>query len=188
MTDPQPDPPAAASEGPDGPAAALDASNLIVPGTGEVVSLNAPTDMLADTVLKARGAERELRELRRQIEAELQGRMHAAERSVLYGDEYEVRIPERNDAVWDEDDLEDVLRDLIEQGTLLPAEVVGVITHETRVSKSAAGRLVKRLRGAARQRVESCRHWQKSYGAVEVTRAQQLIPSEAQTGLEEAKR
>ena len=169
-----------------GAAAAVEDENhrhLLVPGTGEVLSLDAPTDLLADAVQQIRESQRGLAELRKLIEAELAARLSAHERSVLLAGEFEVRVSERNDAVWDADELEAVLRDLIDSGTVHAAEVVGVITHETKVSRSAAGRLAKRLRGAARQRVEACRHWQKRYGPVEVVRSQPLIPPELEADL-----
>jgi hypothetical protein len=60
---------------------------------------------------------------------------------------------------WDADELEGVLRDLVETGELHAGDVTEVIRHITTVAGKEANSLVKRLSGPAKDAVERCRSY-----------------------------
>ena len=62
-------------------------------------------------------------------------------------------------SVWDADELEAALRDLVEAGEVQAGDVTEIIRHVTTVNGTEADRLVKRLTGLAKDAVERCRSW-----------------------------
>jgi hypothetical protein len=76
--------------------------------------------------------------------------------------------------VWDADELERTLRDLVDEGALSAGELTGVIRHETTVSRSEAKRLVGRLHGRAAAAVKACCTWRDGRTRVRVTPVVQL--------------
>ncbi len=79
-------------------------------------------------------------------------------------------------SVWDADELEAVLRDLVETGQLHAGDVTEVIRHVTSVNGNEANSLVKRLTGLAKDAVERCRSYKP--GAVAVKRSVALPEAE----------
>ena len=153
------------------------------------IELDAPTDVLAQLLQSVRDRRKVLGDMEKALTHEITGRMKTAHRSVLTAGTLELRLEHRNESQWDVDELETVLRELIDEGVIEARDAVGVIKHEVTVSRSNANRFLGLLLGSARQRVEACRHWQKSATArLEVTTAVQLIePLEAEaTAIEDA--
>lgn len=161
----------------DGPQTALTETRA----AGEV-DLAAPTSVLGQLLLSVRARQKILADLRKALEHEITDRMTKAQKSLITDDGIELRLEHRNESVWDVDELEQVLRELIDEGVIQARDAVGVIKRETTVSRSAANRLVGTLLGQARQRVEACRHWQRSTTPkLEVATAVELIQEEAQS-------
>jgi hypothetical protein len=146
------------------------AAPVVHPATGEVLDIpDSGGDQLAQwhhqLVTLKRAADQALRE----VDGELRRRM--GERTLWVAGAYEVAVEGANESVWDGDELETVLRELVEAGTVQAGAVTEVIRHETTVSRSEAGRLAKQLTGRARDAVEACRTWKRRPGRIVVKRS-----------------
>ena len=151
---------------------------IVHPTTGEILELEAlEPDRLADALLALRDVETRARDWRKRVEAELRQRM-PPERALWCVGDYEVRVGYRNESEWDADELERVVRALIDAGVVDPREVTELIRHETIVSRSEANRLLDRLSGRAHAAVQACRSWRKKAGGLEVTRSLPLLPDQ----------
>jgi hypothetical protein len=151
------------------------------PATGEALGTVAelesvPVERLADALLALDEQAAQLRRWRKLLDAELAKTLDMRGRDKLAIGDYELHRKTRNESVWDGDELETVLRRLVDEGVVDARELVGVITHETVVSKSKAGRLVDQLAARERRDVEACRTWKRSVSGVEVVRATPLLP------------
>ena len=144
----------------------LAAPLTVHPSTGEVLDLAASSDTIAgwhyQLTLIRRAADTALRD----VDAELRQRM--GERTLWPIGEYEVTVEGANKSEWDWDELETVLRDLVETGAVQAGNVTEVIKHETTGSAREAGRLSKQLTGAAHDAVEACRTWVRHRGRLVV--------------------
>jgi hypothetical protein len=156
---------------------------VVHPQTGEIVDLETlPTDRLAEAVLAFRERERDLKAMRIAVEGEVRHRYeqdlerrgvtYPSSKHVVCAGDFEIRIEGGNESVWDPDELEVVLRDLIDDGVISAADVTDVIRHETVVSRSSANALLDRLSGRAYDAVKRCRTWRrKGPGRVQVDRS-----------------
>jgi hypothetical protein len=167
---------------------------VVHPQTGEVLlePERLPTDRLADVSLALKQRESELRAMRRELDAELRRRFDDELRErgldatdpkalgrVLIAGDFEVRVTGGRERVWDADELEHALRDLIDAGELHARDVVDVIEHATIVHGAAAKRLLDRLSGETWHAVRACHTWQRKgdgRGYVRVDRAVALLP------------
>jgi hypothetical protein len=153
------------------------------PVTGELIEqLDAqPAEVLADALYQLRERRLAMREMESALEGELRRRVAIRDRAVFVFGEYEVSNKSTSRREWDGDELEGVLRELLDQGTLHAAELTEVIRHETRVSGKEAQRLLGRLTGDALKAVERCFRWRQGPARLEVERSVQLISKEAET-------
>jgi hypothetical protein len=153
---------------------------VIHPSTGEILTdLPAvPLEVLADTYLHLQTRERELKDWRQLLAAELQARLNIRQRTILSAGDYEIRYEAANESVWDADELELVLQRLADEGVITPAEATGIIRRpEPVVDRTQAKRLRARLTGQARAAVEACCTWRpKPRATLTVTRNLPLIP------------
>jgi hypothetical protein len=162
-----------------------DAVAVVHPTTGELLdSLEAqPPAVLADALYAVRQQNSQARKAERLLEAELRRRVGNRDRTVFVFGDYEVTAKPEYRREWDGDELEDVLRGLLEAGSLQAGELTEVIRHETSVSGSEAQRLLGRLSGEARTAVENCFTWrQKGPARVTVAPSVSLIPPEEGPG------
>ena len=149
------------------------------PATGEVLDVHGATgDQLAEWHQQMRMLKAAADETLKDIDAELRQRM--GERTLWPAGEWEISVEGANKSVWDGDELEPVLRELVETGVVQAGDVTEVIRHETTVSAREAGRLVKQLTGRARDAVEACRTWERQRGRLVVKRSVQLPPPDSQ--------
>lgn len=169
---------------------------VVHPDTGEVMpELDTLTvEVLAEAELALKQRESVLRAMRREIDDELRRRfdVELAERKLdvtdpkalshaLVVDGFEVRISGGRERVWDADELEATLRELVDGGAVDVRDCVGVIEHETHVRGREAKALLDRLSGAAHEAVRRCHTWQRKgdgRGYVRVDRAIALLPDE----------
>jgi hypothetical protein len=166
----EPSPAASAAES--GPGDAI----LAHPATGEIISIaGAPPAVLADAWTALRERERQLKEWRGLVEDQLRILLAVRQRRGAWpvGD-FEISVKGGRYSEWDGEQLEIVLRELVDDGVVLAGEVTDVIRHETTVSASAADRLSRRLAGEAHRAVEACREWKDRRGSIEVVRSAQL--------------
>ena len=130
--------------------------------SGELaIDLEASTDELAPVALALAELERELRALRAQVETELLERMRRNDQRVAHlpsGHTLQLRTGRRR--VWDPDELETVVRDLVDRGTVNPGAWTGLVRRETKVDGTLALRLLGQLDGTARRELEECFQWQ----------------------------
>jgi hypothetical protein len=131
-----------------------------------------PVARLAEALATIRCRQADLKAAASDIEAELRRRLKQHDRTIVVLDGWEIALEAGNESVWDSDELEGVLRDLVDNGVVTAGELTGIIRREPVVSRTDANRLAARLSGAARTAVEACRTWrQKSPGRVRVTRS-----------------
>jgi hypothetical protein len=159
---------------------------VVHPGTGELFdSLDTqPPEVLAETLLALQERQAELKLMVSAVEAELRERIDARtgglNRIAVFG-KYEVEDKPVFSRTWDGEELEGVLRDLIDQGVIHAGEVADVICHKTEVSGTAAMRLLHRLGGQALTDVQGCFTWTKKAGHVKVVPSVALpAPEESQ--------
>lgn len=161
------------------PGPRVGADVVVHPATGELLlDLDQqPPEVLAEAFALMKVREAELAAWRKLIAAELERRLSMRQRSVWLVGDYEVRHEAGNESVWDADELERVVRELIDEGVISASEVTDLIRHETIVSRTAAKRLQARLTGHAERAVRACCTWRKKpRAALTVTRSQPLIP------------
>lgn len=109
------------------------------------------------------------RDLRRRVEVKTGGFNPIA----IFGD-WEVQDHPARRREWDADELEGVLRYLVDEGVVTAGEVTDVIHHKAEVSGVAARSLEERLSGPPRKMVENCRKWVSKPGKLDVVRSVQL--------------
>ena len=154
---------------------------VVHPQTGEVLDLEHDgLERLGDVHILLKAAEQALRDMRTTLEGELRHRfavvmdergvVNPSSRHFVAVGNLELRIAGGNESEWDADELERVLRELIDEGALTAGDVTDVIRHETTVSRSNANRLLDRLGGSAYARVAACRTWRRKSGYVRVDR------------------
>ena len=154
---------------------------VIHPVTGEVLGTGRTLEAVGDEdvaevwiALKAR--EKELRDMRRIVETELARRCDIRGRPRVLMGNFEVTSKPRRESVWDAEEVERVVRELLDRGVLEARVVTDLIKHETTVSRSNAQSVVDRLSGEDRRALEACRTWQVRGHGVEVVRSIELLP------------
>jgi hypothetical protein len=153
------------------------AAAVVHPATGEVLDvLGGGGDQLAEWHDQLAAIKRAADAALHLVDGELRKRM--GERTLWPTGTWEVGIEGANESVWDADELEVVLRHLVETGAVQAGAVTEVIRHQTVVSRSEAGRLAKQLTGRARDAVEACRTWQRKPGRIVVKRSVALPSGE----------
>jgi hypothetical protein len=143
------------------------AERYVDPRSGELLDLaTAPPEQLADAL----DVIRQLRNFEKAIEGELRARLAVRQRTEERFGEWTVRVEQTNRSVWDAEELEGVLRELVGEGAITRGEATGVIRREVKVSGTEANSLAKRLTGDARQAVEACRTWERKSGPLRLER------------------
>lgn len=152
----------------------------IVPSTGEVLSLDElgsySDETLAEALLAVREHKTEVERVRKALDEELSRRAAepCAYGKVWFVGDYELTID--NARVWDAEELEGTLAELVAEGAISVTEAADVIRRETKVNGTAAARLLKRLSGDALAAVRACHTW-KAKGLT-VARSRPLLPSD----------
>jgi hypothetical protein len=156
---------------------------VIHPETGELLEnlRELPSETLAETLDAIHRRQRTEKEMCGALEGELRQRLALKKRKLMPAGDWEVAVESSNEAVWDVDDLEEVLEDLVEDGTLQPRELAGVVTHEAVVHRTEINKVVARLTGDAKSALEACRTWRKKGpGRIRVTRSVVSITEESE--------
>lgn len=131
-------------------------------GTGEVLDEleRYDVDTLAEAFVLLKQRKSELERARKALDVELRRRIvegGTRPGRVWVTDAYELKL--ESSRQWDADELEGVLRTLIDDGVLEPRDVLGVIKHEAKVNGTAAMHLLDRLDGEAATAVRACHTW-----------------------------
>ena len=151
--------------------------HVIHPLTGEVLERldQQPPEILAEALAVIHGRQAQYKTAASALEDELRRRLELRGRHQCVFGRYEVSFEQGNESVWDGDELEAALRNLIDQGVLDARECVGVITHDPVVHRTEANRLIGRLSGGARHSIERCRSWRaKGRGRIVVAKSVEL--------------
>jgi hypothetical protein len=152
---------------------------VVHPGTGELLEDlgTVGPERLADLLLAVRDKQAALKEIERVVSDEIRGRMQLRGRRVWVVGNYGLELDTGRESVWDADELEAVLRRLVDDGAVNAGEVTEVIRHQTVVSRTEAKRLASRLHGAAQAAVQQCCTWRDKTGTprVRVQRQAQLV-------------
>lgn len=154
-----------------------DVALVVHPATGELMDdlSRYDPDTLADALTLIKERKGELDRARRALDDELRRRIIERGGSpgrVWITGEYELKLA--NGREWDADELEGVLRALVDDGVLDVHDVLGVIRHEAKVNGTAAARLLDRLDGEALAAVRACHTWRVK--GLSVERSLPLIP------------
>jgi hypothetical protein len=152
---------------------------VVHPDTGERIdNLDAqPPEKLAELYLVVDARLTALKEAKQLLTRQLRRRVDiktgGMNRVAVFGD-FEVQDHPAMRREWDADELEGVLRDLIDQGVIHAGEVTDVIRHKTEVTGTVAASLERRLVGSALEALKGCRKWVKKPGVLQVARSVQL--------------
>jgi hypothetical protein len=156
---------------------------LIHPGTGEVLTdvATVSTEVLAEAALLLREHEREMRDMRHAMETELgeryeqRRRRGGADHPTGWWPVGDYEVKPKWSAEWDADELDGVVRDLIDRGVVEPRAAAGVFKRTITVSRSVAARFLNHLEGTpAYAEVKQCRTWRRA--GLEVVRSVPLLP------------
>jgi hypothetical protein len=146
-------------------------------GTGEVLDDLGRYDpeVLAEALVLLRERKSELEAMRKAIDTELAKRL--TERGLPRGRVWVIGdfgLKFKGKSEWDADELEGVLRNLLDEGQLTSRDVLGLIEHVPKVNGRNVDRLLKRTTGETRNAINQCRRWASAGLAVE--REQPLLP------------
>lgn len=137
---------------------------------------DAPPGQLTEVAVELKRREQHFRAMRALVETELVGRVQAHSRNTVHIAGYELRVEGGRQRVWDPEDLEECLRELVDDGVVHAGELTGLITHQAKVNGTQAAKLLGSLNGQARGLLERCFQWeQKSKPRLTITPSLPLI-------------
>lgn len=157
-------------------------AHVVHPLTGEVLEHldQQPPEVLAEALAAIHARQSQYKTTAEALSDELTRRLRIRGRNAGTFGPWEVAFEQGNESVWDGDELEAALRNLIDDGVLDARECVGVITHDPVVHRTEANRLIGRLSGGARASIERCRSWRvKGRGRIVVARSVELVSLDA---------
>jgi hypothetical protein len=145
-------------------------------GTGEVLErLNEqPADTLAEALHLVLEREAEAKRWADALAVELRRRLAIRQTKLAVFGEWEVEASTSRESVWDGDELEAALQQLVDEGVVRAADVADVITREPVVARSKAKALLARLTGDAHDAVQATCSWREKPGKLTVVRSVQL--------------
>lgn len=150
----------------------MTSTDLVPTRTGEQLALKeAPTDVLADTLLFLKERVTATREYTDLVTRELVERLRHENKKTATVGEYVITATSGRSREWDAGDLEAVLEDLVARDVISPAAAVDVIQRTVKVSGTAAMRLAGNLDDADRAQVEACATWRSGKPGVRVEAA-----------------
>jgi hypothetical protein len=144
--------------------------------TGELLEHleQQPPEVLAEAFDAGQHLQRDLKRWLGELEAELRRRMKVLGRELtVYGD-WEVEAKFDNRREWDAEELEAVLEELRDSGTIRAAEGTGVIQRTATVSGTAALALRSRLGRDAQTMIDRTYTWTRKRKPLRVVRSVSL--------------
>lgn len=141
-----------------------------------------PDELLANAVDLIRQSVAEEKKILELVEDEIRRRMELKDRKLAVWGDYEIALESSNESVWNAEELETTLQDLVDDGILRAGELTEIIDRTPTVRRREADRVAKRLSGQPRAAVEACRVWRVKGGRarVRVTKSVELVPEETQ--------
>lgn len=154
-----------------------DTTTVVHVATGEIVDIDtADDDTLADTLHQLRQHATLVRRWQRAVEGELARRLADQPKGrVWLTGRYEIR--RTWESVWDADELEGVIADLMSRGVLHRQTTAEIFKHPpVELSRTAANRLLERTTGDTHDQIAACRTWRAKGITVEASLP--LIPDQ----------
>jgi hypothetical protein len=150
---------------------------VVHPASGEVLENldTLPAEVLADAYTAIRQEQQRLEDMRRAVKAELQTRLATRGVARMVAGDYEIGETTGWRSVWDGEELERVVGDLLEAGAITLRDVGGLIRHEAKVNGNVANALSRRLVGQNKALVEDCRTREPERRAFDVVPSLPLI-------------
>jgi hypothetical protein len=150
---------------------------VVNPDTGELLEHldQQPPEILAEALDAVRGRQAKLKQWGDALDGELRRRLKIAGRTLEVFGEWEVECKPSRTREWDPGELEGVLQQLVDDGTIEAAEATGVIVREPKVSGKAALALRGRLGEDGRALVDGAFTWKERPTPVVVARSVQLL-------------
>lgn len=148
--------------------------DLVIPATGELISLDAPTDILAHVLEHIREIESDLRDAKRTLSAELHARMDVEAQWTVQAGKFKLTGQSPESGVsYDPYKLTEALAPFLASGAVTPqalnAAVERITTYKVRIAGVNA---LKRLGGEVRKAIEAvAEHRDPSDRRVSVSRA-----------------
>jgi len=142
---------------------------IVHPRTGEAFDLStASPGQLVEAVGLLRADELRFANWRRDAEDELIRRLDSSGRRLAVvelpdGTDREIAIRANQESVWDADELDSVLADLVGRGLLAPRMVAGIVTRSVKVDRTRANKLLERfaLHTPEWKAIAGCRTWRQ---------------------------
>lgn len=130
---------------------------VIDPTTGEVITLDGPTDQLALFIQNVRDVEQAFRESKRAVAAELHRRMDAEATWTVRAGDWEISGESPSRVEYDPTELHDRLTELLESDLITPRAMEDAIERVVTFKPKVRGinQLLK-LGGVVREYVEKC--------------------------------
>jgi hypothetical protein len=130
-------------------------AEVLVPVTGELLPLDAPSAQLAEAVLRMRELEQQLAAARQLVGAELTHRldMENLRSAEVDGLKVTVAAPGRD---WNTDTLAGVLDELVEESVITPAAMDRIVVLERKVKGTELRKLLATLPEAEAARLRAC--------------------------------
>jgi hypothetical protein len=150
---------------------------IVRPDTGELLDelAAAPPEVLAEFYSAIRDEEARLKAMRESLRSELQARLAVRGVAVMTAGDYEIGVKHGRRSRWDGQELERVVRDLLDAGAVTARDVEGLLSHDVSVNGNVANSLSRRLVGAHKAAVENCRASEPTTRGFDVVRSLPLI-------------
>jgi hypothetical protein len=150
---------------------------VVDPTSGEVLDLaNAPHDQLVKVFLALEERKKAFTEWTKAVEDELVRRHGDRQAAQVVGD-HEVDVDRGFTRVWDPEDLDAVINDLVERGLIDKADAGVVSWANPKVDGRKVAQLLNRVDGDALVELRRCFEWvQKGRAKVKVTPVAKLEP------------
>jgi hypothetical protein len=151
---------------------------VVHPNTAEVLDHldQQPPEVLAECLHAVTARQATLKASADALDAELRRRLQIRGRNVATFGDWTVALEQGREAVWEGEQAEEILRELVDEGVLRAGELTDVISHETVIHRSAMNRVLARLTDTYRGKLEAARYWQsRGRGRLRVTATAQLI-------------
>jgi hypothetical protein len=150
------------------------------PETGELLEHldQQPPEALAEVLDNIHARQARLKIWSDALEGELRRRLKIIGRNLEVFGEWEVESRPTRSREWDADELEGVLRRLVDEGAVKAGEVADVIVRKPSVAGKQALALRSRLSGEAQAAVDGTFAWKEKPGPVTVAKSVQLPTGE----------
>jgi hypothetical protein len=151
--------------------ATMTSTELVIPVTGELVPLDAESDILAEAAWRMRELETELARVRRQVGEELVRRMDMENLRSVEVAGYVISVDAPGGVDWDAKQLDETLGQLVEGGVITEGARRRVVPLKPSVSQRELKKLLATLDSPDLELVEACSEASRKTRRVKVDNA-----------------